>query len=134
MDILTRIVEWNKERNLLALGFDHTKEASFIIEEVLESSGQYDSETARQRALETASSMVGSATASPEQIVDAWADIIVFATGGIAKAGYDPASVMEEVYKEISSRTGTLVDGKFIKDKDVVPYKANLSRCKLSSQ
>jgi predicted HAD superfamily Cof-like phosphohydrolase len=114
----------------LALGFNHTKETSFIVEELLESTGGYTSETARTRANEIAENIVGQNSATKEQIIDAFADIIVFATGAIAKNGYDPSKVMDEVYKEINSRTGTLVDGKFAKDPNAVPYKADFSICK----
>lgn len=133
MDWFTKVSEWNKERNLLALGFDHQKEASFIVEELLESTGNYNSETARDRAKVYASEMIGEVKADTEVVVDAFADIIVFATGAIAKSGYDPAKVMDEVYKEIDSRKGSLVDGKFVKDKDLVPYKADFSQCHLDS-
>jgi len=54
---------------------------------------------------------------SKEQIVDALCDIKVFATGAIRKAGYDPDIAMDEVIREIESRIGKVVDGKFIKDK-----------------
>lgn len=134
MDWFQKIVEWNKERNLLALGFDHVKESSFIIEEILESSGHFDSEAAREKALEYAKEMVNSSDTDAEKVVDAFADIIVFATGAIAKVGYDPSKVMDEVYAEISSRTGKLVDGKFVKDKEIVPYKADFSGCLMNNQ
>ena len=133
MDMFQKIVAWNEERGLIARGFDHVKETSFITEELLESTGHYDSVTAREKALEYAAEIVGTPDSTPEQIVDAWADIIVFATGAMAKLGYDPSKVMEEVYKEINSRTGTLVDGKFVKDLNAVPYQADLSVCKLDS-
>ena len=129
-----RIVEWNKERGILNLEFNHVKETSFIVEELLESSGHYDSLTAREKATEIATDVIGKPNASPEQIVDAWADIVVFATGGMAKLGFDPSKVMEEVYKEINSRTGQMVDGKFIKDADVVPYQADFTNCKLANK
>jgi predicted HAD superfamily Cof-like phosphohydrolase len=131
MDWFTRVVQWNKERNLLALGFDHQKEVSFIVEELLESTGKHDSLSARAYAETLAKDIVGDSHSTPEQQVDALADIIVFATGAIAKAGYDPTKVMEEVYQEIHSRTGKLVDGKFVKDPDAVPYKADFTDCKL---
>lgn len=131
MDWFTKVLEWNRDRNLLALGFNHKKEASFIVEELLESTGQYNSETARDKAQAYADEMVGDNKADSEAVIDAFADIIVFATGAIAKSGYDPSKVMDEVYKEINSRTGQLVDGKFVKDKDAVPYKADFEQCKL---
>ena len=134
MDMFQKIVEWNRERGILDLEFNHVKETSFIVEELLESSGHYDSVTARDKATEIATDVVGVPNASPEQIVDAWADIVVFAAGGMAKLGFDPSKVMAEVYKEINSRTGKMVDGKFIKDADVVPYQADFNECKLETK
>ncbi len=131
MDMFQKLVMWNKERNLLALGFNHEKEASFIVEELLESTGAYDSVSARERALAIAKDIVGESTPEPEVALDAWADIIVFATGAIAKLGYDPSKVMDEVYKEINSRTGKMIDGKFVKDTDAVLYQADFSECAL---
>ncbi|MBL1434096.1 hypothetical protein COB87_000770 [Candidatus Wolfebacteria bacterium] len=129
MDIFQKIVAWNKERGILDTDFDHVKEVSFIVEELLESTGKYDSITARDRAATYAKEIVETPCLDKEVIVDAFADIIVFATGAIAKNGYDPSKVMEEVHKEINSRTGTLVDGKFVKDKDAKIYKADLKAC-----
>lgn len=64
----------------------------------------------------------------PEKLVDAWADIVVYAIGGIMKLGYEPECVLEEVVKEINSRVGKIVDGKFVKSE--TKYKANFKRCK----
>lgn len=130
MDILTKIVEWNKERGLIERGFDHKKEASFIIEELLESTGNYDSLSAQENVDTYTNEIITDTPENTEILVDAWADIIVFATGAIAKLGYDPKAVMDEVYKEISSRTGTLIDGKFVKDPTAKIYKAELAKCK----
>ncbi len=111
--------------------FNHQKETSFIIEELLESTGHFDSVTARDKANELATDIVGEPDATPEQVVDAFADIIVFATGAITKLGYDPSKVMEEVYKEVNSRTGQIIDGKFVKNPDAVLYQADFSTCAL---
>lgn len=130
MDILTKIVGWNKERGLIEKGFNHKKEASFIIEELLESTGTHDSVSAQEKVPAHTDAIITETPKDTEVIVDAWADIIVFATGAIAKLGYDPKEVMDEVYKEISSRTGTFVDGKFVKDPTAKIYKAELAKCK----
>tara|TARA_B100000508_G_scaffold60333_2_gene47509 strand:+ start:54448 stop:54846 length:399 start_codon:yes stop_codon:yes gene_type:complete len=130
MDIFQKIVGWNKERGILEREFDHVKEASFIIEELLESTGDYNSVTARERAMKYANEIVDTPAKDKEAFVDAWADIIVFATGAIAKSGYDPTKVMDEVFKEIDSRTGELVDGKFVKDANAKIYHADLKSCK----
>ena len=36
---------------------------------------------------------------------------------------------MKEVQKEIDDRTGSLIDGKFVKDVKEVQYKADFSKC-----
>ena len=48
--------------------------------------------------------------------VDAFTDIIVFATGAILKLGHDPIVAIQECGKEVNSRVGSMVDGKFEKD------------------
>lgn len=69
--------------------------------------------------------------------IDAMADIIVFAYGEIAKYGYDGDKVMDEVIKEISSRTGAYSEEtkKWQKDKSAEAqarwYTADFSQCKL---
>tara|TARA_B100000508_G_scaffold113034_1_gene91529 strand:- start:3051 stop:3449 length:399 start_codon:yes stop_codon:yes gene_type:complete len=130
MNMFAKIVKWNEERGLDKIPFDHVKETSFILEELLESTGHFDSITAREKALKYAEEIVGETDSTPEQVVDAWADIIVFATGAMVKLGYDPSKVMDEVYKEINSRTGEMVDGKFVKDPEAKLYEADIKSCK----
>ena len=130
MSILKKIVEWNNERGLIEKGFNHKNEVSFIIEELLESTGKYDSVTARERATNISKSIINNEDIDSETVVDAFADIIVFATGAIAKIGYDPDKVMDEVFKEIDSRKGSMIDGKFVKNLDVEMYSADFSTCK----
>jgi len=66
-----------------------------------------------------------------DEIVDGFADIIVFSIGAIMKLGYEPECVLKEVAKEINSRVGSIVDGKFQKDlsKKYLWYKANYKKC-----
>ena len=131
MTIFEKIVKWNNERGLIEKGFNHSKEVSFIIEELLESTGKYDSLSAREKSEIISKEIVVSDDVNKEKIIDAFADIIVFATGAIAKNGYNPDKVMEEVCKEIDSRKGKLIDGKFVKDKDVEMYKPDFEGCKI---
>lgn len=69
--------------------------------------------------------------------IDAMADIIVFAFGEMAKYGYNGDKVMQEVIKEISSRTGAYNPETKKWQKDTTPeakarwYKANFENCKL---
>lgn len=76
---------------------------------------------------------------SVEGRIDAMADIIVFAYGEMAKYGYDGDKVMDEVIKEISSRTGAYdpETKKWQKDKSEAAkakwYTANFTTCKLNN-
>lgn len=134
MSMFQKIVDWNDERGLIERGFHFKNEVSFITEELLESTGKYDSISGREEALRLADEIVGEIDPEAEKVVDAMADIIVFATGAIAKLGYDPTKVMDEVYKEINSRTGQLVDGKFVKNKEAVLYQADFTACKIEAK
>ncbi len=129
MNMFDKIVEWNRERGLLEKGFDHEKEVSFIIEELLESTGNYDSLSARNEAVAMAQKITADSQNNPDHIIDALFDIIIFATGAMAKLGYNPSKVMDEGFREINSRTGTLVDGKFVKDPNAQTYTADFSTC-----
>ena len=132
MSILKRIIDWNNQRGLIEKGFNQKNEVSFIVEELLESTGKYDSLSAREKAEEiTVEILKGEENQNKEEIIDAFADIIVFATGAIGKLGYDPEIVMDEVLKEIESRTGKMIDGKFVKDLDAKMYKADFSKAEI---
>ncbi len=130
MTIFDQIVKWNEERKLLEKGFNQEKEVSFIVEELLESTGKYDSLTARTKAEAITKDICQDLDTNPETVIDALADIIVFATGGMAKLGYDPNTVMSEVLKHINSRTGKIIDGKFVKDTDVEIYQPDFNKAK----
>jgi hypothetical protein len=130
MDIFEKIVEWNRERGLLDKGFDQSKETSFIIEELLEATGNYNSIDARERAQKYANEITAGARPNNHDVIDALFDIIIFASGAMAKLDYDPSKVMNEGFKEINSRTGSLIDGKFVKDLEAKKYKADFSHCK----
>jgi len=148
-----RIVKWNEDRGLLNLDYDIANEMSFIIEEVLECMTDMKSEEARESAILISKAIRNGNTKklakyinkknldiketnkvelSKEQIVDGANDIKVFSTGLIKKTGYDPDLSMDEVLKEIESRTGNMIDGKFVKNKSVEAqskwYKANFNK------
>ncbi len=52
-----------------------------------------------------------------EMIVDAFCDICEFAIGEPLKLGYDPIICLDEMQKEINSREGHIINGKFEKDR-----------------
>ncbi len=135
MDIVKNTIEWNKKNGTAELPFNYKKEMSFVLEELLESTGNYDSFTAREKALAMAEEIAGDATkVNEEGVIDAWADIIVFAIGAMIKLGYDPEKVLDEVCRQINTRTGSVVNGKFVRDPDINPYEADFSICKMSDE
>jgi hypothetical protein len=119
--VLAGIVEWNKERGLLKKDVNIEMETSFIVEELLEMQTAMKSDEAREVAKDYAEDLASLAQGyqpTPHQVVDAACDIIVFATGIIAKMGYNPDLAMDEVLKEINSRVGGPDGtGKWVKDK-----------------
>jgi predicted HAD superfamily Cof-like phosphohydrolase len=69
------------------------------------------------------------------EMVDAYCDLIVLATGAIHKLGFDPTESMAETLLEINSRKGSVdpLTGKWQKDKSQDPftlYKANYDNAK----
>jgi len=73
-----------------------------------------------------------------EDMVDALCDIAVLALGAIYNLGYSPKLAMLETTKEINSRVGTIIDGKFIKDTSNKAkanwYKANYHYCERDTE
>ena len=133
MTIFNQIINWNNERGLIDKVYSHENEVSFILEELIESIIQSESKEVRPLAQEIASEFMQilGTPSTKVQKVDAFADIIVFACGAIAKLGYEPDKVMQEVLNELNDRTGSLIEGKFVKDIKEDPYKANFDVCKI---
>lgn len=113
--ILEKINKWAEERKLFNNEFNLNKQTSFLTEEITE--------------LLRAN--------SDSERVDAFCDIIVFATNAIKHLGYNPDIAMEETLKEISSRTGEFnsVSGKWEKYTDdkakSLWYQANYDLAKI---
>jgi len=141
---ISEIKRFQEDRNLHMQQYEWDNEATNIIEELLEAQGLNVSKQKRvQLRAKVNSFVVGTwddlllakKATKEEDIVDAYADIIVFSIGAIMKLGYDPECVLLEVAKEINSRKGRIVDGKFQKlqpgdDGYEKPYKANYKGCK----
>jgi len=74
---------------------------------------------------------------SARDVIDAITDIRVFCLDGTLKLEYDADKTLHEVAKEISSRQGEIIDGKFEKDANQDPstlYKADFTGCKLEKE
>jgi len=118
MTNFTRIKDWSDERLITFNEPDRNGFLAMIVEEC----GEF-------LAAETT-----------EERIDAMADMIVFCYGEMAKYGYDGDKVMDEVIKEISSRTGAYnpETKKWQKDKSPEAqakwYSADFSRCKLNGE
>jgi hypothetical protein len=109
MDPIKGIIQFNKDRNLTK--FDPVAEYAMLEEELLEFYAAYSAQ-------------------DTYEMVDALCDLIVIATGGIHKLGYDPTEALSETVKEITSRQGSLNPdtGKWEKDRNQDPktlYKAH---------
>lgn len=112
-----KIKEWSDERFITQQTPDKNGFVSMIVEEL----GEFiEADTTEGR-------------------IDAMADIIVFCYGEIAKYGYDGDKVMNEVIKEISSRTGAYSEEtkKWQKFKTIEAmalwYEADFTDCKLDN-
>ena len=142
---MKELIRFQTDRNLDKKSFDIENESASIVEELLEAYGLDVPKENRPLLKEAFSSFVDSLLLEGTAIsgtlptnherVDAFADIITFATGAILKLGHDPLIAIEECGKEINSRVGTMVDGKFEKDLSEEAkanwYKADYSKSEL---
>lgn len=135
------IIEYQVIRGMDRQPFDVVNENTNIVEELLEAQG-YDIPKEERPMLKRRWFSFAAATEAKNKvavmtaamIVDAYCDVIVFAIGAILKLGYDPVKALEECAKEINSRTGTIIDGKFEKDLSKKAkekwYKADYEKCR----
>ena len=125
MRVISEIMRFQSERGLDKQKFEWYNEVMNITEELLEAKG-YDVPKQQRYWLKDLAVYIRAKTAgnaavkwlrpSKHDTVDAFADIIVFCVGAIMKLGFDPEIVLQEVAKEINSREGKMVNGKFEKD------------------
>jgi len=130
---MKELIRFQIERGLDQNQYDAINEHTNIIEELLESIGANVPKENRERLTgairefireledkgitEYNNSIIENEyIVETEDKVDAYCDVIVFAVGAILKLGYDPIKAIEETGKEINSRSGVIVDGKFEKD------------------
>ena len=145
MNIIKRIVEWNKERQLDKLGFNKKNETTLLLEELLEMHGYEVTKDKRNQLYQLFQEFMWNAeekgvlrkqiNIDADYEIDALCDIVVVAVGSILKKGYNPGCAMDETLKEIESRVGKIIDGKFVKDTSEKAkrnwYKAFYEKCKL---
>jgi len=131
-DSIDGIIKFQKDRLLDKQPFIFETEVLHILEELVEMLG-YESLYAREKAKTIFQHFRNHEPVEEEKLVDAFADIIVFAVGSIMKLGYEPKCVLNEVSKEVNSRVGTIINNKFVKDKSPEArakwYRANYNQC-----
>ena len=123
---MKELIRFQTDRSLDTKPFVLQNEVANIFEELLEAGGLDVSKSDRPLLKESINEFTksllanGIATINQDVLgshaqVDAFADVITFATGSILKLGHDPIIAIEECGKEINSRVGEMVDGKFEK-------------------
>ena len=136
MRVIPEIMKFQSDRGLDKKPFDAINENVNILEELFEAHG-YDIPKEQRDNLKFAwldmvNNFAGKVDDGESPIVDAYCDVIVFAVGAIMKLGYAPEIALQEAGKEINSRVGGMVNGKF--EKDLSPeaqanwYKADYSK------
>jgi len=144
-NVLQEIMRFQKERDLHNKGFVWANEAKNVLEEIFEAEGYdipkhqrsmiFNPVLAHAEALINMSVNTAQTVPTNDDRVDAFADIVVFAIGAMMKLGYDPEKVLGEVGKEINSREGEMMNGKFEKYLDDAHkakwYKADFTECRL---
>lgn len=151
--VLDEMARFQEERLLDKLEFDRKVATINIMEELLELWGVGDNKE-REMATELADQLRSEVTylkmlskelrneegftyeePTPESSVDALCDIANFAGGNVMQLGYSFKKALNEVNKEIHSRTGEIIEGKFQKHKTPEAkakwHKADFSGCKL---
>lgn len=138
--MIDRIAQWQSNRELNKMPYNHENEVTNILEELIESDGYATSEIAREligifkNEEVSFRNLFGANCSDSNDAVDAYCDIIVYAVGAIMKLGYDPEHALVECCKEIEDRTGKYNPeaGKWVKSKPKPnAYKADYSRAKL---
>ena len=144
--VLCEMIRFQTDRGLDKKDFNIDDELLNIIEEMLEAKGVRDKDDREfsKIVLDSFNSFVSYVSLYEKDYyseptdnteVDAFCDILDYATGGILKKGYNPIITLDEMAKEINSRVGTFKNGKFTKDKSIEAqakwYKADFTKARL---
>ena len=144
--VLCEMIRFQTDRGLDKKDFNIDDELLNIIEEMLEAKGVRDKDDREfsKIVLDSFNSFVSYVSLYEKDYyseptdhteVDAFCDIIEYATGGILKKRYNPIVTLDEMAKEINSRVGIFKNGKFTKDKSIEAqakwYKADFTKARL---
>lgn len=143
------LIRFQTDRGLDKQEYDYLNACTNIVEELLEAGGMKVPKENRPKLrtlFETFLYQVHNLGISEkdedwvrgDSEVDAYCDVIEFAIGEILKLKYNPNIALDEMEKEINSRVGTIVDGKFQKDTSDEAkakwYKARYRKAKINNQ
>ena len=144
--VLCEMIRFQTDRGLDKKEYNIDNEMQLVIEELLEAKGVKDDEykTYSKLMVKRLNSVVKLVMEDePERYVkptehdeiDAFADAMEFLSGAILKRGYNPIIVLDEMTKQINSRTGKFIDGKFEKDRSqeakAREYQADFTKARL---
>ena len=144
--VLCEMIRFQTDRGLDKKEFNIDNEMQLVMEELLESKGIKD-----KKDKEYSKAMVASLNKLVDSVkmyepdfyvepteddtVDAFCDAMEFLSGAILKQGYNPIIALDEMTKQINSRTGKFIDGKFEKDRSpeakAREYQADFTKAKL---
>lgn len=127
--MLKQIMQWQEDRNLDKMPYDHYNETLNLLEEICEMWG-LDRDFAQMLC-----DRISEFGKQPESnlIIDGLFDLDVYSAGAKMKLGYNPIKVCEEGLREINERTGSYDAsmGKWVKQpKKENAYKADFSKAK----
>jgi len=147
---IEEIIRFQTDRDLDKKEFVVLNEQTSILEELLEME-QYNVPKEKRQDLKDAFELFKQQLLEDEVItepiyrtcfeadheeVDALADIIVFSIGALLKKEYCVEDILLEAGKEINSREGIMINGKFEKYVDNASkakwYKADFTKCKMN--
>lgn len=144
--VLCEMIRFQTDRGLDKKEYNIDNEVQLVMEELLEAYGVKD-----KKDKEYSKAMVKSLKVLVESIrlyepdfyeeptehdeVDAFCDAMEFLSGAILKRGYNPIISLAEMAKQINSRTGKFINGKFEKDRSpeakAKEYQADFTKAKL---
>ena len=130
---IEQVKEWQSSRKLDKMPYSFKNETINILEEISESDGDYRHPRDNAESIYDEYYFDGERS-TPEEKVDAYFDICVYAIGAMMKLGFDPVKVFDEGLREINDRTGEYDEtvGKWVKNKTKEnPYKADYSKARL---
>lgn len=101
-ELIPLVIQWGEDKNIV-----HNNAGQALIQ----------LEKTKEEVRELANAIISSDDLTATDIQLEYGDVLVTLIMNGACLGIDPASCLEQAYNKISKRTGTVVNGLFVKDK-----------------